>query len=32
MWTLDDARRLKFEIRNPLRDLPSQGEVAVLQP
>jgi hypothetical protein len=31
MWTLDDARALKFEIRNPLRDLPAQGDVAVWQ-
>jgi len=31
MWTLDDARALKFEIKNPLRDLPAQGEVLVLQ-
>ena len=29
--TLDDARALKFEIKNPLRDLPAQGEVVVLQ-
>ena len=29
--TLDDIRKQQFEIRDPLKDLPSQGPVVVLQ-
>lgn len=31
MWTIDDIRRCNFEIRDALRDLPSEGPVEVLQ-
>jgi YHS domain-containing protein len=31
MWTIDDIRRVGFEIRDPLKDLPADGEVAVIQ-
>ena len=30
-WTLDDIRKQQFEIRDPLKDLPSAGPVVVLQ-
>jgi hypothetical protein len=30
-WTINDIRAQRFEIRNPLKDLPSQGPVVTLQ-